>query len=539
MDSVVIIQARTSSTRLPGKVLLPISSIPIVILAAKRAANTGKEIIIVTSNEETDDALCIELNKNRIRHFRGDLNNVLKRFSSSVKDLDEDTIVFRLTADNVFPDGDLLDELEQEFIQLGVEYLVCNGVNSGLPYGVSVEVTRVKYIREAEVKSELDDDLEHVTPYIRRKYGENYYKNYKNLNLGSYRATIDTFEDYIAILKVFEYFYNPLQVGWKELSDKLKEVNDYRVTKTPVEKFVLGGAQFGLSYGINNKIGRPKFKDVYEIVKKAIYNGVEYIDTAREYGESELVLGRVLKADLKSKSKVITKLSALKECQQNERQKVVELFVKESVFESCVKLNTQTLGCLMLHRFEHLHQWNKVVLKTLVSLKKQGYIDKLGVSVQSPEELTKTLDCCEIEFIQMPFNILDDRWEGCIDKIIETKENRDLVVHTRSALLQGLLVSKDEGLWRRANVDNCYIVNWLELCCIKHNRSSILDLCLTYVRSQSWVDGVVVGMETLEQLDQNLSIFRNPLMKDNEIKDVVFSRPSLSENTLNPSHWRK
>ena len=113
MDSVVIIQARTSSTRLPGKVLLPISSIPIVILAAKRAANTGKEIIIVTSNEETDDALCIELNKNRIRHFRGDLNNVLKRFSSSVKDLDEDTIVFRLTADNVFPDGDLLDELEQ------------------------------------------------------------------------------------------------------------------------------------------------------------------------------------------------------------------------------------------------------------------------------------------------------------------------------------------------------------------------------------------------------------------------------------------
>ncbi len=539
MDSVVIIQARTSSTRLPGKVLLPISSIPIVILAAKRAANTGKEIIIVTSNEETDDALCIELNKNRIRHFRGDLNNVLKRFASSIKDLDEDTIVFRLTADNVFPDGGLLDELEQEFIQLGVEYLVCNGVNSGLPYGVSVEVTRVKYIREAEVKSDLDDDLEHVTPYIRRKYGENYYKSYKNLNLGSYRATIDTFEDYIAILKVFEYFYNPLQVGWKELSDKLKEIDDYRMTKTPVEKFVLGGAQFGLSYGINNKTGRPKFKDVYEIVKKAIYNGVEYIDTAREYGESELVLGRVLKADLKSKSKVITKLSALKECQQNERQKVIEFFVKESVFESCVKLNTQTLGCLMLHRFEHLHQWNKVVLKTLVSLKKQGYIDKLGVSVQSPEELTKALDCCEIEFIQMPFNILDDRWEGCIDKIIETKENRDLVVHTRSALLQGLLVSKDEGLWKRANVDNCDIVNWLESCCIKHNRSSILDLCLAYVRSQSWVDGVVVGMETLEQLDQNLSIFGNPLMKDNEIKDVVFSRPSLLENTLNPSYWRE
>ena len=51
MNSVVIIQARTNSTRLPGKVLLPISSIPIVVLSAKRAANTEKEVIVVTSNE--------------------------------------------------------------------------------------------------------------------------------------------------------------------------------------------------------------------------------------------------------------------------------------------------------------------------------------------------------------------------------------------------------------------------------------------------------------------------------------------------------
>jgi len=539
MDSVVIIQARTSSTRLPGKVLLPISSIPIAVLAAKRAGNTEKKIIIATSNEETDDALCSELDKNGIRHFRGDLNNVLRRFSDCIKGLDEDTIIFRLTADNVFPDGDLLDELEQEFINLGIEYLVCNGENSGLPYGVSIEVTRVKYIREAEVEAELVGDFEHVTRYIKRKYGEIYYKVYKNLNLGSYSATIDTFEDYMAILKVFKHFDNPLRVGWKELSNKLKEIDSHKIINSTVEKFVLGGAQFGLSYGINNKIGKPKVKDVYEIVKKAIYNGAIYIDTAREYGESEFVLGGVLKSDLKLRSKVITKLSALNECQQNERQKVVEFFVKGSVFESCVKLNTQTLDCLMLHRFEHLHQWNKVVLKTLISLKKQGYIDKLGVSVESPEELIKVLDYCEIEFIQMPFNILDNRWEEGINKIIKTKVNRDLVVHARSALLQGLLVSKDEDLWKRANVKSYDIVNWLESCCIKHNRSSVVDLCLTYVRSQSWVDGVVVGMETLSQLDQNLSIFGNQLMKDDEIKDIAFSKPSLSENTLNPSNWRK
>jgi aryl-alcohol dehydrogenase-like predicted oxidoreductase len=62
-------------------------------------------------------------------------------------------------------------------------------------------------------------------------------------------------------------------------------------------------------------------------------------------------------------------------------------------------------------------------------------------------------------------------------------------------------------------------------------------LCLAYVRTQAWVDGVVVGMETLDQLDQNLSIFGNSLMKDNEIKDVTLTRPEVSKNTLNPSNW--
>jgi spore coat polysaccharide biosynthesis protein SpsF len=137
----------------------------------------------------------------------------------------------------------------------------------------------------------------------------------------------------------------------------------------------------------------------------------------------------------------------------------------------------------------------------------------------------------------MPFNILDDRWDVCIDKIIKTKENRSLIVHTRSALLQGLLVSKNKDIWKQANVDSCDIVNWLESCYIKYNRGSIIDLCLAYVRTQSWIDGVVVGMETLEQLDQNLSIFGNPLMKDNEIKDIILSRPKVSKSTLNPSNW--
>jgi spore coat polysaccharide biosynthesis protein SpsF len=540
MNSIVIMQARMNSERFPGKALLPINSIPMVILAAKRASNTGRNIIVATSNEVTDKVLCSELKRNNIKYFQGSLKNVLERFTYSVKSMDDNAIVFRLTADNVFPDGSLLDELEKEFIETNVEYLVCNGVNSGLPYGVSVELTRVKYLREAEKKATLDSDLEHVTPYIRRKYGECYYERYKNLNLGSYRATIDTFEDYISVTNIFKYFDHPFEVSWKKLSQKLKEVDVYRITKGPVDRFVLGSAQFGLDYGISNTAGKPNLKNVSDIVRKAIFNGIEYIDTAREYGESELVLGKVLNSSLRSSSKIITKLSVLKDCQESEKQKVVESFVKESVFESCVRLKRSTLDCLMLHRFEHLHQWNGRVLKTLVTLQKQRYIDHLGVSVQNPDELINALDYYEIEFIQMPFNILDGRWNKAIDKIIKTKESRNLIVHTRSALLQGLLVSKDKDLWKRANTINSDdIIGWLESFSIKYSRNSIIDLCFAYVRSQSWIDGIVVGMETIEQLDHNLKLFENSFLTNQQIQSINISRPKLSEGVLNPSNWSK
>ena len=136
--SIIIIQARMNSSRLPGKVLMPIKSIPIVVLASKRASNTGRKLLVVTSNEKTDDVLCSELEKYKVDYYRGSLDNVLDRFVSAMKDLSDKTIVFRLTADNIFPDGDLLDKLEKEFINLKLKYLACNGYESGLPYGVSV-----------------------------------------------------------------------------------------------------------------------------------------------------------------------------------------------------------------------------------------------------------------------------------------------------------------------------------------------------------------------------------------------------------------
>ena len=110
--SIVIIQARMSSHRLPGKALLPIENIPIIILVAKRAANTGRSVIVAASDKASDDILVKSLIKNNILFYRGSAENVLSRFAKIVKNFDNEQLIFRLTADNVFPDGKLLDEME-------------------------------------------------------------------------------------------------------------------------------------------------------------------------------------------------------------------------------------------------------------------------------------------------------------------------------------------------------------------------------------------------------------------------------------------
>jgi spore coat polysaccharide biosynthesis protein SpsF (cytidylyltransferase family)/aryl-alcohol dehydrogenase-like predicted oxidoreductase len=537
--SIIIIQARMNSSRLPGKVLLPIKSIPIVVLASKRASNTGRKLLVVTSNEKTDDVLCSELEKYKVDYYRGSLDNVLDRFVSAMKDLSDKTIVFRLTADNIFPDGELLDKLEKEFIDLNLKYLNCNGLTkSGLPYGVSVELMRLEHLREASENTSLEYDLEHVTPYIRRTYGENYYSHYKDLLLGNYRATIDTFNDYIKIAKVFESIDNPINVSWKDLSKKLKDIDSHVITSNPINKLILGGVQFGLDYGINNSKGKPTISQVKEIINQAAANGVEYIDTARGYGNSEKVLGKVLNSGIQHNFKIITKLSPLNNCAENESKEIIETFVRESVFESCVRLKTNRLYCLMLHRAELLQKWNSIVWKLLVDLRNKNYIQKLGVSVQTPEELDYALGFNEIEVIQIPFNIFDYRWNSSISKIQRLKYKRNLTIHTRSSLLQGLLASEDEQVWAKTHLLNSKIaINWLKLSCKKYQKQSVINLCFAYVRAQTWIDGIVVGMETIQQLRQNLVLFDQLELSDSEILEINNSRPILPEHVLNPSYW--
>ena len=538
--SVVVLQARTNSKRLPGKVLLDFGGVPLVVLSARRAGNTGRAVLVATSTKESDDPLVETLERFGQPFFRGDLDDVLGRFVAALASFDDNTLIFRLTADNLVPDGHLLDEIEKDFLAKDVDYLTSSSVSSGLPYGVSVEVMRLASLRAAN-KSTCDAfDREHVTPWIRRKFGETIFTKRAYLGMDLYRCTVDCFDDYMSMRKLFSKILAPVESTYLNVLETMKNsAYEPRVSR-PASKLVIGTAQFGMNYGISNTTGRPDISASCRLIRTGILNGVTSIDTARAYGDSELVIGKALGEGWEGRAEIVTKLSPMDDCPRNAEQNVIKAFAEASLFKSRTALSGQDISTLLLHRADHLHAWNGVIRDVLLEWKAEGVIEKVGVSVQSPAELAIALMDTEIEHIQMPFNILDGRWDGFFEEISRERKERNLIVHVRSVLLQGLLVSRDPDHWRKANVQEPQRVwNWLDEMTQNFKRSSMSDLCIAYATAHEWVDGVVIGMETLDQLSENLHKFANlPLVRE-ETNLVRETRPALTDATLDPSQWAK
>lgn len=539
MTAVVVVQARCSSSRLPGKVLLPLGGIPLAVLVALRAGNTGRHVIVATSTECSDDPLAATLDTWKIPYFRGSLNNTLERVVQALAEYSDDTLVIRLTADNPFPDGHLLDALEEDFLQRQLQYLCCNGEESGVPYGVSAEITYLSHLRTASNACNDPYDLEHVTPWVIRNHGMNYYRGHYSEGMGILRATIDTYDDYQNLFPLFHEQNVPIKATSRDLIIGLSRSPNAPHLRHPAKRMVLGTVQLGLSYGIANLTGKPEQHTATEIVHKAIINGVVMLDTAHAYGSSEEVVGRALNGGWRSRCQIVTKLSPLNECAYDTETRVAAAFAEASMYQSLHHLKTGYLDVLMLHRAEHLTMWNGAVWKLLIRLRDEGVIGRLGVSVQSTQELSYSLNNPDVSVIQMPYNLLDWRWDEMIPEIVHAKRTRSLSIHARSSLLQGLLPSDDPELWRRANVQQPdEIIEWLQSQADLHQCKGVAELCIAYSNSCDWIDGVVVGVETPHQLEANLHLFAQRKLGENDLIAIRTSRPVLSDETLNPVNWK-
>jgi aryl-alcohol dehydrogenase-like predicted oxidoreductase len=302
-------------------------------------------------------------------------------------------------------------------------------------------------------------------------------------------------------------------------------------------ELVLGTAQLGLAYGAANRTGQPSDNEARMLLRAAVSAGVRWIDTAAAYGSSEQRIGAALPGSLRVR--IATKLSPLSELPQDATAGAVRQAVSDSIRRSCTRLKTDRLEVLMLHRAEHLTAMNGAIWNTVKEFRDEGALYDLGVSVYSPEEALQAIADRDVRHIQLPFNVLDWRWRE--SGVIEALAKRPgVTVHARSAFLQGLLAAGTSASWPAIEgIDPQDLVHRLASLARELGRDSIADLCLAYVRAQTWIDGVVVGMENLQQLALNLALFKRPALSGAEIMRIDAALPHASERLLNPALWAK
>jgi spore coat polysaccharide biosynthesis protein SpsF len=208
-----IIQARTSSTRLPGKVLkeLPYASgitcLGQVIRRLKKSKKLN-DIIVATTKEKEDNEIINIVKKENVKYFRGSKKNVLSRYYFAAKENNIDLIV-RITSDCPCIDAAITDLTIDDHINKMADYTT-NSLVRTYPHGFDVEVFNFNVLEKAHKNATKDYEKEHVTPYINRnpkKFKINIVKAPQELYASDIRITLDTEEDYALLCAVFDYLY--------------------------------------------------------------------------------------------------------------------------------------------------------------------------------------------------------------------------------------------------------------------------------------------------------------------------------------------
>jgi len=222
----VVIQARMTSTRLPGKVLKELCGMSVLEVMFERLNKYRENIIVATTNDGTEKAIVEVCKKRNINYFQGDVENVLDRYYSALQHFDAksgDTVV-RLTSDCPLIDADIVAACIDAFEEGGYDYL-SNVEKRTYPRGLDVEVMTFDALEEAYSYAEEKSEKEHVTPYIRITNRENFHiGSYRSDEDNSkYRITLDEEKDLEAITEIYKFLGCRFDFGYRELIRTLVE----------------------------------------------------------------------------------------------------------------------------------------------------------------------------------------------------------------------------------------------------------------------------------------------------------------------------
>lgn len=283
-----------------------------------------------------------------------------------------------------------------------------------------------------------------------------------------------------------------------------------------IPKLALGTAQFGNGYGVSRSQETVSDREVNQILRLAEKAGLDLIDTAIAYGNSEERLGCANIAEFK----VISKLPPF-----DRNASSADNFIAHGIRSSTRRLGIPKLHGLLLHEAQ---DWNCTSVRAgLLKNKAEGRCSKIGVSIYSPTDLDRLADWRCLDVVQAPVNIFDRRLEasGWQKRLYDS----GIEIHARSIFLQGLLTMQYSTVPPYFNQWSHLLKIWSDW--LSSSNTSGIDACIRFVNQTKEITRVVVGVETAWQLSQVLKSFENdagPKLPNFDCDD---------ENLLNPSFW--
>jgi len=288
-------------------------------------------------------------------------------------------------------------------------------------------------------------------------------------------------------------------------------------------KLALGTVQLGLNYGVSNVNGQVSDNCAEDILTFAYANDINTLDTAVMYGNSETKIGDICK-NTQLPFNIITKLTVPESLSSTD----ITHHMRSQITSSLARLKSDNVYGIMLHNCDCLTAKNsKAIIQQLINFKRENLCEKIGVSVYSPEQLETVIENFDIDIVQIPINIIDQRFSD--SALIAKLKDKNIEIHARSLFLQGLLLMDGQDI---PSYFSPYKMSFEQLntFCTEQALNK-LEACLSFAKSMTFVDKFVVGVSSHTELSQIIAAYH-------KVTALGFSQfASSNEALINPSNW--
>lgn len=299
-----------------------------------------------------------------------------------------------------------------------------------------------------------------------------------------------------------------------------------------LSSFALGTVQLGLTYGLGEHSEKPTEEAAFEILDRAVDLGVNTLDTANNYGDSEAVIGKWLTkrhAEDKELPFIVTKIGPMKRGSYD--------ILRDDVMyqlEGCLKrLCVDKIDMLMLHNFEDYADDRDNIQKIFADLKAQGLYDYNAISAYSHHDYSVIAES-GFDATQIPLNVFD--WGQIENGGLQKLADSGIMIFTRSVFLQGLVFHTPEDLDPRMDFCFPYLNKFHELC--KEFELEPATLALSFVLSLPGVTQAVMGCDTKEQVEANCKLFDQTVkLTDEQMKKLHDAFYDIDPRVINPGMW--